>query len=216
MIDVEYIVENKIIAIARRIYGEKLDCLSKALLDGGIKLIECTFDQSDPKCKKKTSEAISLIREKRTGEMHVGAGTVLDVEQVNAAFEAGAEFIISPNANPAVIYRTKELGMLSIPGAMTPTEILLAHERGADLVKLFPTASLGLKYVKDIMEPISHVKIVATAGINEENLKDYLDAGISGAGICGRLTDSKIIEQGNWEEFTRRAKVFMDIVKQNT
>ena len=143
--------------------------------------------------------------------MHVGAGTVLNVSQVEAAHSAGAEFVVSPNTNAAVIKRTKELGMLSIPGAMTPTEILSAHELGADLVKLFPTASLGLRYVKDIMEPISHVKIIATAGINEENLRDFLDAGIAGAGICGRLTDRKLIEQGNWEEFTRRAETFMKI-----
>ena len=213
MITVDFVMENKVITIVRKLYGEKLLKLAQALSEGGIRMIECTFDQSDPDCIARTSEAISLLREKMGDKMHVGAGTVLDVEQVEAAYRAGAEFIIAPNVCPQVIKRTKELGMLSIPGAMTPTEILYAHELGADFVKLFPAATLGFKYIKDIKAPISHVKLIATAGVTEENFGEFLDAGLVGAGISGRLTDKKLIEAGDWAEFTNRARVFSDIAK---
>lgn len=111
----------------------------------------------------------------------------------------------------AAIQRTKQLGLVSIPGAMTPTEIIAAHNCGADLVKLFPAATLGVRYIKDILAPISHVKLLATAGITEENFKQFLELGLAGAGISGRLTDKKLIAEKDWTEFTRRAQVFVQI-----
>ena len=138
---------------------------------------------------------------------------MLNEAQVDAAFSAGAKYIISPNTNERVIRRTKELGMVSIPGAMTPTEILAAHDAGADLVKLFPATTLGFKYIKDIQAPISHVRLVATGGVNEENFGQYLDVGFAGAGISGRLTDKQLIAEGNWDELSRRAAAFAKIVE---
>lgn len=154
-----------------------------------------------------------MLRAAHGENMHFGAGTVLSAEQVDAAARAGAEFMISPNTDPAVICRTKELGLISIPGAMTPTEILAAHNYGADLVKLFPAATLGLTYAKDILAPISHVKMIATAGITEENFAQFLKLGLAGAGISGRLTDKKLIADGDWAEFTRRAEAFRRIAE---
>lgn len=207
------IIERKVITIVRKVYGENLDCLSKALYDGGIRFIECTFDQVDPECEQKTKQAIQLIKAKRKPDMHVGAGTVLSVKQVEAAHEAGAEFIISPNTNVEVIKRTKELGMISIPGAMTPSEILMAHDAGADLVKLFPAGTLGMKYIKDILAPITHVKLLATGGVTEDNFAEFLKLGMAGAGVSGRLTDKKLIADGDWDELRRRATVFSEIAK---
>ncbi len=211
----EFIEEHKIIAIARRIYGEDLYALSDALVSGGVRLLECTFDQADPDYIDKTTEAISALCRRHGDDMLIGAGTVLTQEQVEAAYHAGAKYIISPNVSEDVIKQTKKLGMVSMPGAMTPTEILSAHYIGADLVKLFPATTLGFKYIKDILAPISHVKLVATGGVNEENLGDYLKLGFSGAGISGRLTDKNLISNGDWGEISKRAKVFMDIVREN-
>ncbi len=210
------ILERKIITIVRGTYGEDLRKLAPALYDGGIRFMEVTFDQKDPDCIAKTAGAISMLNAEFAGcDFYAGAGTVLTKEQVKAAFDAGASYIISPNTNPEVIRYTKELGLVSIPGAMTPTEILFAHDCGADIVKLFPAATLGLKYVKDILAPISHVAIIATAGITEENFAEFLKLGLKGAGISGRLTDKKLIAAGDWEEFTRRAKAFVDIADNN-
>ncbi len=207
------ILEKKIIAIVRGTYGEDLKNLAKALYKGGIRLIEVTFDQTDPLCLEKTAEAIRLLNSLFEGEFYAGAGTVLTEEQVQVAYEVGARYIVSPNTNNKVITRTKERGMVSIPGAMTPTEILQAHELGADFVKLFPTATLGLNYVKDILAPINHVNIIATAGITEDNFASFLNLGIKGAGISGRLTDKKLIASGDWEEIARRAQVFVSIAE---
>ena len=208
MTSVEEILESKVIAIVRKVYGEDLVNLAAALCEGGVKFIECTFDQIDPDHLAKTAEAISALKKTFGDRMRIGAGTVLTPVQVDTAYNAGAEFMISPNVSASVIGRTKALGLISIPGAMTPTEILSAHELGADIVKLFPAATLGLKYIKDIMAPITHVKLLATGGVNEDNFGDFLALGMVGAGVSGRLTDRKLIAAGDWAELTRRASAF--------
>lgn len=176
--------------------------------------MEVTFDQSDPDCMEKTTEAISMLNKYHGDKMLFGAGTVLSVDQVDAAYKAGAAYIISPNTNPDVIRHTRKLGLVSIPGAMTPSEILQAHECGANFVKLFPAATLGFRYAKDILAPISHVKLIATAGITEENIGEFLKLGFAGAGISGRLTEKRLIQEKNWAEFTERAAAFVRIAQQ--
>ena len=208
-----FIEENKIIAICRKVYGQDLMNLAQALFDGGVKLMEVTFDQADPDCTTKTSTCISMLQEKFGDRMMFGAGTVLTKEQVQAAADAGARYIISPNVDPFVIGCTKELGLVSIPGAMTPSEIITAHNLGADIVKLFPAGTLGFRYIKDILAPISHVKLCATGGVTEETWGQYLDLNFAGAGISGRLCDKKCIAEGNFAEITRRAAVFTEITK---
>lgn len=209
---INVIEENKIIAICRGTYGEELFQLVSALEKGGVKLVEVTFDQGDPDCLSKTSTAIAKLSQKFNDSMVIGAGTVVTLEQVETAYQAGAKYIISPNTNPAIIKRTKELGMVSMPGAMTPTEILAAHEAGADFVKVFPVGALGLGYVKDIRGPINHVKLIATAGVTPDNLKDYLTAGFSGSGISGYLTNKKFIQSKQFDILTEHAKELMQIV----
>ena len=209
----EFIQENKVITICRKVYGEDLLNLAAALCEGGVKLIEVTYDQADPDCVEKTAEAIRSLCAAFGDKMMFGAGTVLTREQVKAAADAGARYIISPNTDASVILYTKELGLVSIPGAMTPSEIITAHNLGADIVKLFPSGYLGFRYIKDILAPISHVKLCATGGVNEENWGEYLDLGFAGAGISGRLCDKKCIAAGDFAEITRRAKVFMDITR---
>ncbi|NBI67167.1 bifunctional 4-hydroxy-2-oxoglutarate aldolase/2-dehydro-3-deoxy-phosphogluconate aldolase [Pseudoflavonifractor sp. 60] len=209
----EFIDTHKVVAIIRKVYGQPLLDLCDALFEGGVKLIECTFDQQDPDCIAKTQEAISALCARHGNDMMFGAGTVLTPEQVDAAHQAGAKYIISPNVRECVIRRTKELGMVSMPGAMTPSEIMDAHCAGADFVKLFPATTLGFTYIKDILAPISHVKLVATGGVTEENFGRYLDMGFAGAGISGRLADKKLMAEGNWAEITRRARTFAAIAK---
>ena len=204
------IEDGKIIAIIRRLYGDTLIRLAEALNEGGIKVIEVTFDQADPECLSKTSEAISRLSRTFGDSMLYGAGTVLNTEQVETARQAGARYIVSPNVSPEVIRLTKSLGLISIPGAMTPSEILHAHDCGADYVKIFPAGELGLPYIKAVRAPISHVKFVAAGGVNEQNLGDFLNAGYTAAAVSGRLTDSAVIEAGDFDEITRRARAFCE------
>ena len=203
----------KVVTVVRRLYGDDLLRLAHALHDGGVRLMECAFDQQDSACVEKTTEAIRSLRREMGEEMRFGAGTVLNRTQLEAAAAAGAEYIVSPNVNEKVITRTKELGLVSVPGALTPTEILSAHDMGADVVKLFPAMALGFSYIKDIMTPISHVKLMAAGGVNEENFSRFLSMGFVGAGISGRLTDKELIARGDYAELTRRAAAFMKLAE---
>lgn len=209
----DFITENKVITICRRVYGEDLMRLADALYAGGVKMIEVTFDQADPDCIAKTCDSIRALCARLGDKMMFGAGTVLTTEQVKAAAKAGARYIISPNVDADIIAATKTLGLVSMPGAMTPSEILMAHKLGADIVKLFPAGYLGFGYIKDILGPISHVKLCATGGVTEENWGTYLDYGFAGTGISGRLCDKKCIAAGDFAEVTRRAAAFMDITR---
>lgn len=211
MTTLEFIKQNKVITICRKVYGDDLKKLAQALCDGGVKLIEVTFDQADPDCIQKTSECIFMLCETFGDSMMFGAGTVLTKAQVKAAADAGGRYIISPNTDPEIITYTKELGLVSMPGAMTPSEIISAHNLGADIVKLFPAGTLGFSYIKDILGPISHVALCATGGVKEENFAQYLELGFAGAGISGRLCDKRCIADGDFDEIKRRAQAFSDI-----
>ncbi|MEN6340762.1 MAG: bifunctional 4-hydroxy-2-oxoglutarate aldolase/2-dehydro-3-deoxy-phosphogluconate aldolase [Clostridiaceae bacterium] len=207
---VDLIAARGIIAICRKIYGSHLLGLAGALEKGGVALMEVTFDQSDPDCVSRTAEAIHLLCDSFP-TMRFGAGTVLTREQVDAAKDAGACFIISPNTDIDLVKYTKSLGLVSIPGAMTPTEVMSAHAAGADYVKLFPASYLGLKYLKDLTAPLNHIKLLATGGISADNLGDFLRAGCRGAGISSSLCDKARILAGDWGTLTKTARELVTI-----
>ena len=140
--------------------------------------------------------------------MAFGAGTVTSLEMVELAKEAGAQFIVSPNTNEAIIRATVEKGMVSMPGAMTVTEVLDAYSYGADFVKLFPIGKLGASYVKAICAPINHVPMLAVGGVNEKNIKEFLDAGAVGAGVGGNLVNKEWIAAGEFDKITALAREF--------
>ena len=195
-----FILENKIIAISRQIATDKILNLAKALYAGGIKLLEITFDQSSDSCIENTMKSISIIKNEFEGKLCVGAGTVLTVEQAEKAFEAGADYILSPDTNIQVIQRTKQLGMISIPGALTPTEILQAWNAGADIVKLFPASLFGVPYLNAIKGPINHVPLMAVGGIDENNFQSFLASGFCGCGVGGNLVKKDLINKEKFEE----------------
>ena len=212
MIDVKKeINEKKIITICRKVYGKDIHNLSEALYKGGVTLLEVTFDQVDPDGNRKTAETINTLI-KSFPEMSFGAGTVLTVAQVHAAHDAGAQFIISPNTDTEIIRESKKLGMLSIPGSMTPTEIMTAVNAGADYVKLFPCSYLGTQYVKEVLAPLSQVKLIGTGGITLENASDFLKVGIRGFGIGSFLCNKKLISEGNFKQIEENARMFADII----
>lgn len=201
--------QDKLIAICRGAEGDTLLSLAAAICAGGIRFIEVTFQQEREDCADLARRNIKTLCD--MPGIIPGAGTVLSPDQVRAAYEAGAKYIVSPNTDPAVIAETKRLGLVSIPGALTPSEIMAAHNAGADLVKLFPTATMGLKYFKDLRAPLSHIGLVVTAGITPDNLGDYLKAGAFAAGISSPLCDKELISAGDFAEITRRARAFRSI-----
>ena len=212
MTALERIEQEKLIAILRGIPEDKILNLASALHRGGISLIEVTFDPKDAE-NAETRTAIRRIREAFSGEVCVGAGTVLTVKQVRDAAEAGAEYIISPNVSEAVIRETKRLGLLSVPGALTPTEIQAAHEYGADFVKLFPVSNLGPAYVKAVAAPLSHIRLLAVGGVKPDNIRDFLAAGACGVGAAGNMVNREWMNNGEWDKITASAGEFVNGVK---
>lgn len=207
-----FVEKEKIIAIVRGIEAEKCVKVAKALYEGGIKLVEITFNQKDPESFKSTAAAIKAISQEMEGKMLVGAGTVVSEELVQMAYEAGAKYIISPDVNLGVIKKTLDLGLVSMPGALTPTEIMTAHNAGADYVKLFPIGEFGLSYIKAVKAPISHVKLLAVGGVNPDNAADYMKAGMCGIGVGGNLANKDWIEKGEYYKITETAKQLVKAV----
>lgn len=203
------IEEKKIIAIVRGVYGDDCLNLARALNRGGIELMEVTFDQSHHEDWIRTSETIAYLRAQMGDKMAIGAGTVTSLETLKLAADGGAQFIVSPDTNEDVIRATVAGGMVSLPGAMTPTEVLTAHKYGADFVKLFPASCLGVSYIKAIRAPISHIRLLATGGINETNTADYLQAGSAGVGVGGNLVNKKWIAAGEFDKITALAREFV-------
>lgn len=203
---IEQIIKEKVIAIVRGVGPEQCLRVAEALCQGGIRLVEITFNQKDPDSFRETTDAISAIGKAYAGKMLCGAGTVTSEELVDRAADAGAAYIISPDSNLAVIRRTLERGLVSIPGAMTPTEILAAYNAGADFVKLFPAAALGTAYIKAIRAPINHVRLLAVGGVDEKNIGAFLAAGLYGAGVGGNLANKAWIQAGEFDRITAAAR----------
>lgn len=199
----EQLLEEKLIAIIRGIPAERMEQTARALLGGGIRCLEVTLDHTSSKGRENTLQSLACL----TGipEILPGAGTVLTVEEAELACRAGAKYIISPDTVPEVIARTKVLGMVSIPGAMTPTEVTLAHRSGADIVKLFPAGTLGADYCKALRGPLPHIPCAAVGGVDAENLGQFYRAGVRCFGIGGSLVSPADIRAGRFEVITAGA-----------
>ena len=207
-VDIKFLQKEKIIAIIRSIPLKDIEKTGDALYNGGIRLIEVAFDHAKPDGIDQTLESLHQLRASLPEDLHLGAGTVLSEQEVKSAFETGAEFIISPNADPAVIRKTKDLGMLSMPGAMTPSEIASAYQAGGDIIKLFPADFLGPSYVKALRGPLGHIPLAAVGGISQENIRSWQDVGVQVFGIGSSLVSPVLVREGRFKELTDRALEF--------
>lgn len=205
---------TKLIAIARRVPADRICKLACALMDGGVDCIEVTFDHSSPIGERESLKSITALSKCFGTQMAVGAGTVLTVEEVRKASDAGAQYIISPDGRKDVIQETKRLGMLSIPGAMTPTEICAAYDYGADFVKLFPAGSLGTDYIKAIRGPLPQIPLLAVGGVNPENIGSFLKVGCIGVGCGGNLVSLDLIRDERFNEITATALRYIQAMKE--
>lgn len=203
------ILNHKAIAIVRGIYGQECLQLAQAMYTGGIRLLEVTFDQRSEAERQRTVDTLRLLTEKLGGVMCFGAGTVTTPEMVAQAKAAGAAFIVSPDTCREVIEATVAAGMVSIPGALTPTEVAQAHRFGADFVKLFPANQMGPAYFKAICAPLSHVRLLAVGGVDNDTITAYLDAGAVGAGVAGCLFKKAWVEAGEWQKITDATAAFV-------
>lgn len=174
---VRRIEDGKIVIVYRGWNAEECLWASEALLDGGISLFEVTTNSPDP------AGTIGRLRAEFGEDALIGAGTVTTPEQLELASEAGAAYIVSPNTRPALIRRTRELGLASIPGALSPSEVIEARDAGADMVKIFPIKTVGPDYLRQLRGPIDDVPFVATGGVTLEMIPEVFDAGAAAVAL---------------------------------
>ena len=206
MTTLSQITVHKIVAILRGIQADDVLKIAGALCDGGVKIIEVTLNSPNALL------AIEQLNSAYGNQLLVGAGTVLDVSDAKAAMAAGATFLISPNVDIAVIKAAKDAGILSIPGAFTPTEIITAHNNGADIVKVFPAPDAA--YIKNILAPLNHIKLMPTGGINLTNIKSFKDAGATAFGIGSSLVNNQSIsDEAYLQQLTIKASDFMTAIQ---
>ena len=206
--------EKRIVAIIRGFAPETCLRLAEAYARGGIGLVEVTFSQKAPETWKDTAAAIAAIRERFSGNVRVGAGTVLTEEQLSMCEQAGGEYMITPNVNASLIRECVRRGLVAMPGALTPSEAVDAWEAGASFVKIFPAGSLGVGYVKAIRAPLSHISFLAVGGIGPDNIADFVKAGCVGAGVGGNLTNKEWIAAGEWNKIEETARLLVERSKQ--
>ena len=209
---IQEIEKEKLIVILRNVDEKQLLPLSEALYQGGIRLMEITYDASGKNSDEAIANQIQLLADHWNGKMLIGAGTVLTEKQVELTKRAGGLFIISPNTDILVIQKTNEMGLVSIPGALTPTEAQTAHRAGADFVKLFPMDAMGTSYLKAVKAPLSHIKFLAVGGIDCNNMGDYLKAGAVGFGVGSSITKKDLLKEENYQAITELAQTYVKAV----
>ncbi len=200
------ILAGGIITIIR---GLSPDCAEKtveAIHAGGLHLAEIPFDQTAP--PKVTADIIRTLSRQFEGKVLIGAGTVMTLEQLHAAYNAGAAYIISPNADSSVIRETKRLGLLSMPGAYTATEVARCYAEGADIVKVFPSDSAGPGYIKALRGPLHHIPLAAVGGVNLDNIRDFFDAGARCVGIGSNIVSKQAVQAGDFDRIRLLAAAY--------
>ena len=200
------ILTHKIIAIVRGVPPADVLPIAEAMYAGGIRLLEVTMNSEEP---------LAVIKEvaARMGDkMIIGAGTVLDANTARAAAAARARFILSPILEPEVIKTARDLGMVSIPGAYTATEIFAAYKQGADMIKVFPATSAA--YIKDILAPLPKMHLLPTGGITPENISDFQKAGAAGFGIGSALVNAKAALTPEYlQQLTQKSQQFIRAIQ---
>ena len=201
------ILETKIVAIVRLERYDRAVEITRALLAGGISVVEFTLTGVG------AYDAIAATRAALGAAAHVGVGTVLNVEAATASIDAGAQFVVTPTTSPAVIRACVARGTPILSGALTPTEALSAHEAGASMVKLFPARLGGPQYLRDILAPLPFLQIVPTGGVGAENARAYIDAGAVAVGIGGSLITAQAVAQEDWDRITAGARAVVEAIK---
>ena len=195
-----------IVAIIRANSANELIEAAAAIHAGGVNVIEVTMT---------TPNALQVINDVSStygDTVLVGAGSVLDAETARAVMLSGADFVVSPVTKPDVIEICNRYGKVVIPGAFTPTEILMAWETGADYVKVFPSSGVGADYIKDVKAPLPQIPLVPTGGISAENAADFITAGATALGVGSALVNNQLIAAGEFASLTERAeKLVMEV-----
>ncbi len=203
----EWIERVGIVPVLRARSEREGHALVEALVAGGITVIEVTMTVPG------AVELLRALKREFGNELLLGSGTVTDAGQVTATIDAGAEFVVSPSFHPEVVQKTKELGKLSIPGALTPTEVITAWRAGADYVKIFPCSAVGgAPYLKALLAPFPELRLIPTGGVTLQTAMDFLKAGARALGVGTDLVNPAAIAEGKPEMVTATARAYIEIV----
>jgi 2-dehydro-3-deoxyphosphogluconate aldolase / (4S)-4-hydroxy-2-oxoglutarate aldolase len=201
------LIESGLVAVIRQPKKEQIHLIAEALVEGGVGALEITVD---------TPHAFEMIRDlKETygDRVLVGAGTVLDAETAKTAIDAGSDFVFSPSFDKETVEITNRYGKISIPGVMTPTEMVQAYSAGADILKVFPGDALGVNYIKNLQGPLGHIPMMPTGGVSVDNVEQFIKNGAVAVGAGGSLVNEKAIAEGRYEVLTETAKQFVENIK---
>ena len=197
---VDDLVARGAVAVVRLPDAERALAVVDALAAGGVTAIELTLTTPG------ALDLIAALRKAGGDALLVGAGSVLDADTARRAVEAGATYVVSPVFRAEVVAESHRQGVPAMPGAYTPTEILTAHEAGADVVKVFPADTLGPAYLKGVMAPMPFLRLMPTGGVTPANVGDWLRAGAVAAGLGSALVDAKLVAAGDMSGITARAR----------
>lgn len=197
---VQWVLRDRAVAVVRTDEPEKLVQIAQALQVGGVVCIEVTMTVPN------AIEGIRAVTNAMRGSVLVGAGSVTDAATTRAAVEAGARYVVSPVFKREVVDTAHLLDAAAMPGCFTPTEILRAHEAGADVVKVFPADPLGPGFIKGVLAPMPYLKLMPTGGVSLDNATDWLRAGAVAVGAGSALVDTKAIAAGDWAQLTANAQ----------
>ncbi len=205
---VRKLVEPGIIAVVRARSQLQTAPLAKALADGGIVAVEITMT---------TPNALEAIRE--TAELlgtsaMVGVGTVLDAQTARSAIRAGAQFVVTPVLKPQIVDAAHTAGKPILLGAYSPSEAQAAFDTGGDFVKLFPADGLGAGYIRSILAPLPHLKIVPTGGVRLETMESFLKAGCAALGVGSSMITKEILERNDWERLRKNAAAYVQKIRE--
>lgn len=197
-----------LVAVVRVPGRDQVLPVCEALVAGGVLAVEVTLTVPD---------ALAAIREvsKKFGDHAlIGAGTVLNADQARAVLDAGAEYFISPIMRPELIAVAHAANKPVMIGAYTPTEAQLAHEAGADFIKIFPANRLGAGYIKSLRGPLPHLRMVPTGGVDLQTIPEFVQAGCAALGVGSSLITAEILKAQDWPELTRRAAEFVRVLSE--
>ena len=199
------LLDARIVSVIRASSTEQALRATQAITAGGISCIEIAMT---------TPNALKVIEDiaAKSDNVLVGAGTVLDAATARQAILAGVKFLVTPTVELDVIETARRYGVVVIPGAMTPTEILTAWEAGADMVKVFPASVLGPSYLKAVHGPLPQIPLVPTGGITADNAGKFIHAGAAMVCAGGWLVDKEAVANKRYEVLTERARQLVDAV----
>ena len=205
----QWIEKVGLIPVLRAKSERQAHAVVQAMLAGGVTVVEVTMTVPG------AIDLLKTLKKEYGTELLLGSGTVTTAEQAAATIDAGAEFVVSPSFHADVVEKTQALGKVSVPGALTPTEVVTAWQAGADYVKIFPASAVGgANYLKALLAPFPDLKLIPTGGVTLQTAAGFLKAGAKALGVGSDLVNLEAINEGTPDLITDAARLYLEVIAQ--